>query len=233
MVPPQINLGMTEMVKIYGAYRSRATRPLWLMGEIGMAFEHVPVLQAKRLENPLAADAPINTLSPAFLAINPMGTIPSIEDDGLLVHESLAITLYLAKKYGGALGPQNAEEDAAMLQWAFFAATEVETNALKISSASIGEQTDDVKANIEVSARSLKRPFDVLEKHLTGKTWMVGERFTVADINVEEIVRYAQPHAPLFDSRPALKGWLERAQARPAFKAMWEKRLAEPASGPV
>ncbi len=57
----------------------------------------------------------------------------------------------------------------------------------------------------------------------------MGERFTVADINVAEIVRYAQPHAPLFDSRPALKAWLERAQARPAFKAMWAKRLAEPA----
>lgn len=221
------------MLTIYGAYRSRATRNLWLAGELDVPFTHVPVLQAKRLDDPLAPDAPINTLSPAFLAINPMGTIPSIEDDGVIVHESLAINLYLAKKHGGALAPQDLVEEAAMLQWALFAATEIETNALKISSASLSAPTEETTATIDVAARSLKRPFDVLEKHLTGKTYFVGERFTVADINTAEIVRYAQPHAPLFETRPALKAWLERVQARPAFKAMWEKRLAEPAMGPV
>jgi glutathione S-transferase len=221
------------MLTIYGAYRSRATRTLWLAGEIALAYDHVPVVQAKRLEDPLAADAPINTLSPAFLAINPMGSIPSIDDDGVIVHESLAINLYLAKKYGGALAPKDLVEDAAMMQWSLTAATEMEANALKVSSASLGEQTEETKAVIEVAARSLKRPFDVLEAHLADKTWMVGDRFTVADVNVAEIVRYAQPHQPMFDARPAVKAWLERCQARPAFKAMWEKRLAEPASGPV
>lgn len=221
------------MLTIYGAYRSRATRTLWLAGEIGLAYDHVPVVQAKRLKDPLAADAPINTLSPAFVAINPMGSIPSIDDDGVIVHESLAINLYLAKKYGGALAPKDLVEDAAMMQWSLTAATEMEANALKISSASLGEQTDETKAVIEVAARSLKRPFDVLEAHLADKTWMVGDRFTVADVNVAEIARYAQPHQPMFDARPAVKAWLERCQARPAFKAMWEKRLAEPASGPV
>lgn len=221
------------MVKLYGAYRSRATRPLWLLTELGIAFDHIPVVQAKRLENPLAADAPINTHSAAFLAVNPMGTIPSLDDDGVKLHESLAITLYLAKKYGGELGPRDLAEDAAMLQWSLFVATEVEATALKISYASLGEQTDATKATMEAAAQALSRAFDVLEQHLTGKTWIVGERFTAVDINVAEIIRYAQPYAPLFDARPALKAWLERAQARPGFRQMWEKRLAEPASGPV
>lgn len=221
------------MIKVYGAYRSRATRPLWLLEELGLAFEHVPVVQAKRLPEPLAPDAPINTHSAAFFAVNPMGTIPSMDDDGVKVHESLAITLYLAKKYGGDLGPLDLAEDAAMLQWSLFVATEVEATALKISSASLGEQTDETRATMAASAQALARSFDVLEAHLTAKTWMVGERFTAADINVAEIVRYAQPHEPLFASRPALKTWLERAQARPGFKQMWQKRLAEPASGPV
>jgi glutathione S-transferase len=221
------------MLTIYGAYRSRATRILWLVGELGLPYTHVPVLQAKRVDDPLGADAPINTLSPAFLAINPMGTIPSIDDDGVIVHESLAINLYLAKKHGGDLAPRDLVEEAAMLQWSLFAATEIEVQALKISFASMGEQTDETKGIIEVAARSLKRPFDVLEKHLAGKTYVIGERFTVADINLAEIVRYAQAHAPLFAERPALKAWLERVQARPAFKAMREKRLAEPATGPV
>lgn len=221
------------MVKIYGAYRSRATRPLWLMEEIGMPFEHVPVLQSKRLDNPQAADAPINTTSPAFLAINPMGTIPSLEDDGLILHESLAITLYLAKKYGGDLGAKDLAEDAQMLQWSLFAATEIEAAALKITFSAMGEQTAETKAIIDNAAHSLVRPFDVLEKHFSDHEFSVGARFTVADINLAEIVRYAQANAALFENRPHLKAWLERMQARPAFKTMWNKRTAEPASGPV
>lgn len=221
------------MLKIYGAYRSRATRTLWLADEIGLAFDHVPVLQAKRLADPKKPDAPINTQSPAFLAINPMGTIPSIDDDGVIVHESLAINLYLARKYGGDLGPKDLVEEAAMLQWSLFAATEIEATALKISFASLAEATDETRAVIDQSAANLERSFTVLEKHLADKDFVVGDRFTVADINLAEIVRYAQAHTPLFETRPALKSWLERVQARPAFKAMWEKRLAEPASGPV
>lgn len=123
------------MLTIYGVYRSRATRTLWLAGELGIEFKHVPVIQARRLADPLATDAPLNTLSPTFLAINPMGTIPCIEDDGMVLYESMAINLYLARKYGGPLAPVDLKEDAAMLQWSFFAATEVEANSLKISSA--------------------------------------------------------------------------------------------------
>jgi glutathione S-transferase len=219
------------MLKIYGVYRSRASRPLWLLEEMNKGFELVPVIQAYRLPEPMAADAPTNTLSPEYLAVNPMGSIPSIDDDGTVLHESLAIALYLARKYGGELGPRDMAEEGLMLQWSLFGATSIETQALKIQSTISGgkAETEDGKAEIAVAARTLKRPFDVLEKHLFANSHMVGGRFTVADINVAEVVRYAQPHAPLFDNRPALKAWLEACQARAGFKAMWEKRAAEPA----
>ncbi len=179
----------------------------------------------------MAPGAPVNTLSPEFLSINPMGSIPSMDDDGFVLHESLAITLYLARKYGGELGPKDIAEEGQMVQWSLFGATSVETPALKISATIAGgrAETEEGKADIEVAARTLKRPFDVLEKHLSQTSHMVGGRFTVADINVGEVVRYAQGYAPLFDSRPALKAWIEAAQARPGFKAMWDKRTAEPA----
>ena len=215
------------MLKIYGVYRSRATRPLWLVEELGIPFEHVPVIQAYRLPEPMALEAPINTLSTDFLGLNPMGSIPSMDDDGFVLHESLAISLYLARKYGGDIGPKDINEEALMIQWSLFAATSIETPALKIQQTKA--DTDDGKSEIEVAARLLKRPFDVLEKHFSQNSHMVGGRFTVADINVAEIVRYAQGHSALFDNRPALKTWLETCQARRAFKAMWEKRLAEPA----
>ncbi|WP_407807974.1 hypothetical protein, partial [Staphylococcus aureus] len=83
----------------------------------------------------------------------------------MVLYESMAINLYLARKYGGPLAPIDLKEDAAMLQWSFFAATEVETNSLKISSA-IAEglsESDSGKAVIDVASRLLKRPFRVLE----------------------------------------------------------------------
>uniref|UniRef100_UPI0005BD2FB3 glutathione S-transferase N-terminal domain-containing protein n=1 Tax=Ensifer sp. ZNC0028 TaxID=1339236 RepID=UPI0005BD2FB3 len=93
------------MLTIYGVYRSRASRNYWMARELGIPFQSVPVIQARRVADPLATDAPINTKSPAFLAVNPMGLIPAIEDDGVVLTESLANNLYLARKYGGPLAP--------------------------------------------------------------------------------------------------------------------------------
>lgn len=217
------------MLKIYGVYKSRATRILWLMEELGAPFELVPVLQAYKLKDPLAADARLNTRSPAFLAINPMGSIPTIEDDGLVLNESLAQTLYAARKQGGPVGPRDLVEEAQMLQWSLFAATSIETEALKISLANNEGRlgTEAGQAEAKAIARILARPFGVLEKHFASNDYAVGGRFTVADINLGEVVRYAQAYQPLFDAHPKTAAWLARIQSRPGFKAMWEKRLAE------
>ncbi|MGV1824978.1 glutathione S-transferase family protein [Agrobacterium vitis] len=217
------------MLKVYGCYKSRATRVIWLAEELELAFDHIPVLQAVKVDNPLAPDAPINTQSPAFLAINPFGAIPAIEDDGLVLFESLAITLYLAKQYGGEIGPKDLEEDALMMQWSLFAATEIEGNALKISRISMDGRLDSEAGQSEAAAaaRLLKRPMAVLEKHFSAKEFAVSDRFTVADINLAEIVRYAQPYTPVMDAHPSVSAWLDRCQSRPAFQAMWERRAAE------
>jgi glutathione S-transferase len=219
------------MLTIYGVYRSRATRTFWLADELDLEFTHVPVIQARRLDDPLASDAPLNTLSPEYRAINPMGTIPCIQEDDLVLYESMAINLYLARRYGGEFAPNSPREEGLMMQWSFFAATEIETNALKISTT-IAEglgSSETGQAVLDVSARLLKRPFGVLEQHLAQHDYLVGNRFTVADINMAEVVRYAQGHDGLFDAHPAVKTWLETCQSRRGFRTMWEKRSAEPA----
>ena len=206
------------MLTIYGVYRSRASRNLWLAHELGIPFKHVPVMQLYRLKEPIPAEI-VHTKSPSFLKVNPNGHIPSIDDDGLVLHESLAINLYLAKKHGGPLAPATVAEDGEIGMWSLWAATEVEPHSLGIvqngpSEAAIG---------------ALRGPFAVLDRALAETGWLVGGRFTVADINAAEVVRYAQSASALFDAAPNVKRWLAACQSRPAFKKMWEIREKEPA----
>lgn len=217
------------MLTLYGVARSRASRPLWLLAETGAEYRHVPVLQAYRLTGANAGWTGLTTASPEFLAVNPLGQIPALADDGVVLTESLAITLYLARKLGGSLGPQSDIETAQMEQWALFAATAVETPALELyyPIAEGRDKTPEGAALIAVASEKLRRPFRHLEGHLAAHPWLVGNRFTAADINTAECVRYAQGATSLMAEFPAVKEWLERCQSRPAFQKMWAQRLAE------
>lgn len=218
------------MLTIHGVTRSRASRIIWLCHEMDLPFRQVPVIQAYRLADPDAADAPLNTHSPAFLELSPAGAIPVIEDDGLVLSESLAATLYLARKHGGPLAPADLAEDARMMQWSFYAATSVEPDALTILFLhNRGRlQSGEDEAMVANGAERLVRPLTVLEGHLSTRTHLVGGRFTVADINMAEVLRYAQGHGALMEPFPAVMAWLEACQSRPAFRRMWDSRLAEP-----
>ena len=214
------------MPTLYGVYRSRASRPLWLLFEAGAAFDHVPVIQAYRLPGAAMAGVSLATNSPKFLAVNPQGQIPAMTDGDLVLTESLGIVLYLARAYGGALGPADDAETALMEQWALFAATSVESPALEIMQAPEGSMGEGI---IKVASEKLRRPLARLNAHLSGRDWLVGDRFTVADINTAECLRYAQGQAALIAEFPEVDRWLKAAQSRPAFQKMWAGRMAEPA----
>ena len=81
-------------VTIYGIAKSRAIRNLWACEELGLAYTHVPVVYG-----------PEGSRKPDFLAINPNGRVPAADIDGVMMWESLAINLHLAKKAGGPLAP--------------------------------------------------------------------------------------------------------------------------------
>lgn len=219
------------MITLYGVYRSRASRPLWLLAEIGLPYTHVPVVQGYRLPDPKAPGAPLNTTSPEFLKVNPLGQIPAYVEGDLVLTESLAITLHIARQHGGTLGPQSAAEAALMDQWALFAATAVEAPALEILYVQRdgGDKTAEGQASIAINAEKLRRPLARIEAHLAQNSWLVGERFTVADLNTAECLRYAQGHPTLLAEFPAVTRWLQACQARPAFKTVWDARMAEPA----
>jgi glutathione S-transferase len=218
------------MLTIYGVHRSRASRNIWLAHEIGLPFRLVPVIQAYRLGDPDGAGAPLHSRSAEFLQTNPNGHIPSIDDDGLVLHESLGINLYLAKRYGGALGPADIAEDGQMSMWALWAATEVEPHSIQVLNHRVNNppaRRDPAVADAAIAA--LRAPLAVLDGAVAATGHLVGKRFTVADINVAEVVRYALPAPELFEAVPALRRWLEACHARPAYRRMMADREREPA----
>ena len=216
---------------IYGCSRSRATRVIWLANELGLPFEQVPVIQAYRLADPQAADAPLHTRHPDFLAINPNGHIPSIDDDGFRLHESLAINLYLARKHGGPLAPASVQEDGLAAMWALWGAIECEAHTLNLQQHMAAFPPEKRKPElVEAALAALAAPFAVLDRTLAeGGGFVMGGRFTVADLHLAEIIRYAKPATQLFDAAPHVKAWLAACHSRPAFQAMWAAREAEPA----
>lgn len=218
------------MAVLYGVLRSRATRVVWLAHEAGIDLELRPVVQAYRLVDPYAPDAPLNTLSPAFLAVSPAGAVPVLQDGDLILSESLAITLYLARTHGGDLGPRNGVEDALMQQWAFYGATAIEGAAVKIMYVFRDGRQDSAEGQAELLDvwAQLQRPLQVIADRVAAEGFLVSGRFTVADINLAETLRYAAIDPVLANRFPALAEWLQAQQTRPAFQAMWAARLAEP-----
>lgn len=215
------------MITIYGVYRSRAARVLWCAREAGVAYAHVPVVQAYRVAKGLDPAGMMATDDPAFLSVNPQGQVPAMVDGDLVLTESMAITLYLAE--GSVIGPRDAAERALTMMWALQAATAIEADGVAMFQAAMAGMTEAVAARLDVLAAGLRRPLARLEGHLAGRNWMLGDRFTVADINTAECLRYLRAHPTLLGGFPALSAWLDRCQARPAFREMWAAREAEPA----
>lgn len=210
--------GSGEMLTLYGIARSRAMRNLWLLKEIGVPFQHVGIVQPYNKtsqEQTTSRDA-------EFLAINPNGRIPALKDGDLVLCESMAINLYLAKKYGGPLGPADLAEDALATMWSFWAVNECEASAIAVHEAG----PHDVSSAASAAIEKLAGPFDVLNAALDGKEHLVGDRFTVADINVAVVLFYARHAADLFARFPSVARWYRAIAARPHFEDVLRMRGA-------
>jgi glutathione S-transferase len=199
-------------LKIYGTAASRAARPLWVAHELGLAYEHVPL--------PYLGGA---TRTPEFLAINPNGHIPVIDDDGVLVWESMACALYLAERFKGnraaSLAAQNRAELAEILRWSFWVVTECEKDALTfLMHRSLMPEERRKPQLADEAQRRLLDPLRVLEQHLQTRSHLAAERFTVADICVASVMAWVQGSTELMAQCPRVDEWLRRCLARPAFK---------------
>jgi glutathione S-transferase len=199
------------MLKIYGIPRSRASRTLWMAKELGLDYENIPI--------DFANDG---TRAPEYLKVNPNGHVPTIDDDGVILWESMAINLYLAKKYGrGTLYPILFEDEARAWQWSFWGMTEIERPVLTamFNRAILPEDKRDPKLADEAE-HQLGRPLMVLDAAVANSPYLLGEHFTVADLNVASILSWARPARVDFSHVPKAADWLKRCAERPAASAV-------------
>jgi glutathione S-transferase len=189
---------------IYGSPRSRTMRVLWLASELALDFEHVP----------LAWDDPL-LKSAEFLRINPAGAIPAIVDDGFALAESMAIALYLAKKYGAAsqppLYPPTLPGEAEAWRWSLWAQQHLEPWVQRDASLAEARAALGPHADVAVACA-----LAVLDRALGERSWLLGSHFTVADLNVAGVLSPSRAEHLELGPVPRVRDWLARCYGRPA-----------------
>lgn len=192
-------------MKIYGERLSRAERVLWTLDECEIDYEHSP--------DPVSGEK-----SQQLLSINADGAIPTLDDNGFVITQSWAINLYLARRYGGGLASANPQEEAKILQWTFWAATDVENTIIESIHAT--GMLDPEQRNLELVAAhfsSLQRPLTALNAALENRDYLVGDRFTIGDLNAVSIVSWLVLLGFDFSNFRATQQWIQRCMQRPHF----------------
>ncbi len=192
--------------RLYGISASRAIRSLWAIEECGIDYEHVPVTFRK------------DSKSPDYLAVNPNGRIPALEDGDLVLFESMAINLYLAKQYGGALYPRDPRDEARAVQWSVWVIAEMEEAQLQLVIQKMFTKEENRDPTIrEAAGKKLARPLQVLEQALEGRQWLLGEAFSIADLNVAAAMLLMPMVGFEYAEFARVSEWAARCYARPAL----------------
>lgn len=194
------------MIKLYGTPPTRVLRVIWLLNELGLEYEIHPVDLLKgeaRRED--------------FLALNPAAKVPVLVDGDLVLTESAAIQLYLAEKHPEAgFIPESLQERAQMHRWIFFLMTEIEQPLWRIARHTfLYPEHKRLPQDVEQAKRECREMVDVLEKHMQGREFIVGDRLSVADFNAAYTLDWVDEEQ-LLDNAPRLRDYLQTMYARPA-----------------
>ena len=193
-------------MKLYGTAQSRAFRSLWLLEELGIEYEHentgsrTDAKTRNYLEN-----------------INPNGKVPALVDGDRVLWESLAINLYLARKYDGGLLPKSLDDQARALQWSFWVMTEIEPPLVEVLMNRRGfSEAERDSAKADAAETALAPRLAVLDDALADKRYLLGDSFSVADLNVASVLSWTLLSGLDLSAVPELQRWLGECLARPA-----------------
>jgi len=177
-----------------------------MLEELGVPYENVKVSFVGE------------TRKPDFLRLNPNGHIPVLQDGDLVLWESMAINLYLARKYDKGLWPKTVDGEGRAFQWSLWAMTELEEPVITalMHRTFLPEAERDPKKADDAAAR-FKAPLAVLDGALAGRPYLLGDAFTVADVNVASVIAWAPLGRLELESAPNVVDWSARCTDRPAF----------------
>ncbi len=195
-------------MKLYGFPPTRSTRVLWTLRELDVEFEFVNVDPTKG-----------ELRQPGFLAVNPAGKLPVLVDGDFVLTESIAIVLYLAEKYPAqGLLPSGLRSRADVNRWLLFCATELEQPIWRIARhTSIYPPEQRLAADIPIARQEFLEMAAVLEQHMDGREFLVGDSVTVADFVAAytlDMASVVEKHR-LLDELPCLRAFMERMYQRP------------------
>jgi glutathione S-transferase len=194
------------MLKLYGTRMSRAVRSLWALEELGLKYEHIPINTTGESRNP------------EYLKVNPNGRVPTLEDNGQIFWEAMAINLYLAEKYGKApLWPTSVADHGHAYKWSLWVMTETEASLYTLLAHTVFLPEDQRSDEAVVAANeALTGPLKVLDGALADRQYLLSNDFTIADLNVASVLSQGMLMQPELSALPAAQAWLWKCLTRPA-----------------
>ena len=205
------------MIKLYGSPASRGFRNMWALEELGLPYEIVRVIP-KNGDNK----------TPEYLALNPAGKIPTLVDGDVTMSESLAINLYIGQTYGqGKLWPAGDDAHAKIIQWTVWAGNELEPITYGMLADKMFTAPQDRKPETMVAlGERLKPRMELLTIYLDRHKNLMGDAFTLADLQVACVLDYAGRGDFSIAPWPKVHAWHEACHARPAYKKITDLRAA-------
>ncbi|HZG09133.1 MAG TPA: glutathione S-transferase family protein [Allosphingosinicella sp.] len=206
------------MLTLYGNPASRANRVRWLLLECQAPFREREV-----------EFGPGGTRSPEFLALNPNGHIPVLVDGDEVIVESVAICLYVARRYGGPLFPADWGQAARAYQWPIWALSELDRPLESAGAHHSWLPAAQRSAQQASAARAkLAHPLQILQNELEERPYLAGPTFSVADIVVAEMMTASKAAGLDLGEFPAIRRWLVKCLSRPAARlALPEDALSD------
>jgi glutathione S-transferase len=189
-------------MKLYWAPQTRAFRAVWMLEEAGRPYERVLIdIRTGKQDDP------------AFRKVNPMGKVPALSDGEAMLAESAAICAYVAERCpeAGLAPPVGDPLRGRYLHWLFFAASCMEP---AYTQKMTGLQIDKVQAGWA----SFDQVIDVLDHALQTGGWILGPKFSAADVMLGSDLWFGSELLKIVPPRPALQSYIARCAERPAFK---------------
>jgi len=196
-------------MKLYYASQTRAVRPRWLLEEIGAPYTLVRLDMSKGEHK-----------MPEYVKIHPHGAVPALVDGDVTMFESAAICAYLADKFPEKrlAPPVGSPARAPYYQWLIYSMATLEPPVLQVFSHTVMlPEAERSAAAAEEGRAKFGQIADVLTQALEGKSFLLGEQFSAADVMIGSTLIWGQMLG-LLNDYPVLAAYVGRLAGRPAFQ---------------